>query len=89
MKVTRTAGREVPMDDRWTALLVAIVCDMTPDKAMARVGQPFERKTKKGYTDDEIEHMRELKESGMTYKQVGEAFGISDQRVFNAIKRKK
>lgn len=89
VELNGSTTRYVPMDDRWLALLVAIICDMTPDKAMARVGHPYERKEKRSYTEDEITHMMELKDSGMTYKQVGAVFGISDHRVFNAIRRGK
>ena len=46
------------------------------------------RKTKRGVTLDDIRKMWQMKADGLTYKQIGDAFGKSDQAIHKLMKRK-
>lgn len=85
--------------ENWYALLIAIVKDFSPGKALIHMRLMNEservRTTKKVtkvpykiFSNQDIERMIELKKS-MSYKKVGEIFQTTDRNIYNHIKRYK
>ena len=81
--------RYVPIDDRWLAFYLAIVGNMTIDKAMAKLGHRYERPPKRTYTDEELDKMRLMKENGCSYHDIGAAIGISYAQAYCALRKER
>ena len=83
----------------YIALLYSIVKRLDPAVALRQCRIPVsdvleekkeheKRKTKRGVTLDDIRKMWQMKADGLTYKQIGDAFGKSDQAIHKLMKRK-
>ena len=71
------------------ALAVAILSPqfLTPDQAFRKLWGEMKRpRLGKELSDDEIQDMLQMKEA-MTYKQIGEIFGMTADAVYNRIRR--
>ena len=77
---------EVKYKHSYYALLLAIVEEIPPELAFKKM----KTGTKKYYkwSELDIEDMIYFKEQGMTYKEIGKIYGISDQSIFKIIKRR-
>jgi transcriptional regulator with PAS, ATPase and Fis domain len=82
----------------WLALFLVIVKEeLTVDKALIAMGIKPSNTTKgkrkeyryHNFTDEEIQEMVRLREEKLSYKDIGEKFGISDRLVIAKIKKYK
>ena len=78
--------------EAYLALAVSILIKSTPEQSYARLGTGFGQKSflvRKDITDSDVEQMIKMKESGMTWDEVGEAFGMGRPAAFKRVKRYK
>lgn len=74
------------LDESWCALFIAIYYGLTPDQAFKTFWTGKISKVNKSLTkEDELEMIR-LKQQGITYKEIGAIYGISDNAVYKRIK---
>ena len=76
------------MNENYYALAVAIINGCTPEHAFEMLDTGH---ITKKYDKDQSEaaEMAAIKAQGLTYKQIGEIFGISDQAAYRRIRRYK
>lgn len=67
------------------ALIVAILKGCTPEQAFERLNTGHNKTIKAKET--EILEMIKLKSEGLTYKEIGEMYGLSDHATYRKIKR--
>lgn len=75
------------MDDNWCALFIATQLDVSPEIAfdlLTREGKPKYNKT---LTDDDTKDMIALKNHGITYKEIGARYALTDHAAYRRIKR--
>ncbi len=81
--------------ENYTALLIAIEKEVCQEEAfkildiVADGKQISNRKFKVKLINEDMKDMIKLKNEGLTYKQIGEIYGISDHAVYRRIKRYK
>lgn len=68
------------MNENWCALCIAIILKTPPETAfqILDIGQ---RNRKSVLDFDDTRYMIKLKSEGLTYKQIGDMYGISDTAV--------
>lgn len=70
-----------------TALMICVFSNMTPEQAFRKLeNKPYK------YTmlsDEDALDMVKMKENGMTYKSIGECYGISESAAYRRIERLK
>lgn len=74
------------------ALTVSILARTTPEQAFERLDKDFNtdvRYINKIITDEDLEDATKMVELGMTWKEVGEAFGMQTSTMFDRVKRYK
>lgn len=71
------------MKENWFALLISILRNCHQEQAFEMYWNGYNNKCKKY----EAEDMAELKQSGMTYKQIGEMCGLDASTIHKRIKR--
>ncbi|WP_035162129.1 hypothetical protein [Caloranaerobacter azorensis] len=81
-------SRESVLDLRYniSALVIAALRRdvYIPEQAFAIIaGKEYK------FTDKDIEDMRALKESGLTYEEIGKIYGLSKDNVYAKLKRRK
>jgi len=80
-------------DINYAALAVSILSDCFPEIAFEKLYNPHcisvGKKSRNMLTDTDIENMMRYKCQGLTYKQVGSIYGISDHCVNKRIQRYK
>lgn len=81
-------SRESVLDLRYniSAMIIAVLRKdvYIPEQAFAIIsGKEYE------FTDKDIEDMRALKESGLTYEEIGKIYGLSKDNVYAKLKRRK
>jgi len=80
-----SSGNYHPYRECWEALGVSILTGWTSEQAFDYVytgKRPRPAKT----TEDDIREMARLKAKGMTYKKLGEMFGMSGSTVYDRLK---
>lgn len=78
------------MDENYAALFVSIYKGVPPESAfyMMRTGkQLYEHSYHFIFTEQDSEDMAKLRESKITYKEIGEMYGLKEGAVFVRIKR--
>ncbi len=74
------------MEENYYALALAILKPVTPEQAFQIISG---QKSKREITTSDIEKMIKMKSQGMTYKQIGEIYGLSAHAVYARIGRAK
>ena len=75
------------LEENYLALVIAILCKKTPEQSFYIL--EFGLKKLRRITKSEADEMIKYKKRGMTYKAIGEMFGITDQAAHKRIKRRK
>lgn len=72
---------DMDLRENYHALLVGIITGLPAEKAFAAIGCYGEMRMvgerQPELADEEIREMIEMRESGMTYREIGEKFGLS------------
>lgn len=66
-----------------TALLLSIFHNMTPEQAFRKLENKSYKYT--GITDEDIKDMVKMRNEGMTYKAIGECYGLSESQTYRRI----
>ncbi|MGI5997862.1 MAG: helix-turn-helix domain-containing protein [Lutispora sp.] len=66
-----------------TALLLSIFQNMTPEQAFRKLDGKSHKYT--GITDEDIKDMVTMRTKGMTYKAIGECYGLSESQTYRRI----
>lgn len=78
------------MEDNWCAFCVAILCNLTIEQAFDRI-ENFRGKKSRNYnnliTEEDSHDMVKMRQSNMTYREIGQMYGLSDVAVYRRIKR--
>ena len=78
--------------EAYLALAVSILIKSTPEQAYARLGTRFGQKgqmVRKDIKDEDIEQMIRMRESGGTWNEIGESFGLDMHAAYKRVKRYK
>lgn len=70
------------MDFNWYALALSIINNVLPEQAFSLLENG---KTTKKYNTVNLEDMIKLRQQGMTYKAIGEIYGIKESAVCKRI----
>jgi DNA invertase Pin-like site-specific DNA recombinase len=78
------------MNDNWCALCVAILCNLTIEQAFDRL-ENYRTKRSRTYncliTEEDTQDMVIMRKSNMTYREIGQIYGLNDATVYRRIKR--
>lgn len=74
------------MIDNWYALLICILKPVTVEKAFDLFEGIFPKVNNTAVTQDDVEDMIKLKNEGLTYRELGEIYGMSKDAVHKRIK---
>ena len=66
-----------------TALLICVFQNITPEQAFRKLENKTYKYTK--LTDGDILDMLKMRDSGMTYKAIGECYGLSESQTYRRI----
>lgn len=72
------------MDENWGSFCLAILTNCTVEQAFARWEGINDYNN--SITQDDVKDMMQMRKS-MTYRQIGEIYGISDSAVYKRLKR--
>ena len=78
--------------EAYLALAVSILIKSTPEQSYARLGTGFGQKSflvRKDITDSDVEQMIKMRESGITWDEIGESFGLDMHAAYKRVKRYK
>lgn len=75
------------MDDNWCALFIATQLEVSPEVAFDLLDRREKPRTNKLITDDDTKDMIALKAQGLTYKELGTMYGLTDRAAYRRIKR--
>jgi hypothetical protein len=75
------------MDENWCVLCIAVVMNLSVEQAFNK-WQGINPKGQFTYTDQDVEDMVKMRET-MTYRQIGQIYGLSDGAVYRRIDRYK
>lgn len=77
------------MDENWCALCVAILCNLTIEQAFDKMDN-FRGKKSRNYnnliTEEDSKDMTIMRKT-MTFREIGQIYGLSDAAVYRRIKR--
>ena len=73
--------------ENYYALVVAIIKDVTTERAFILMQGGDAGKKSRGFTEEEIQEMIRRRERGETYKSIGSLFDTSDYNVNATIRR--
>lgn len=74
------------------ALTVSILTKSTPEQAFEKLSKDYNpeiRYVNKNITDEDFEDAISMQKFGMSWREVGEAFGMKTTTMFNRVKRYK
>lgn len=74
------------MKENYYALTVCILRNCTPEQAFHLLNTGKKKRYREDIKDS-IPEMIRLKEQGMTYKAIGEMFGVSKDAIYTRIRR--
>jgi DNA invertase Pin-like site-specific DNA recombinase len=74
------------LNESWCALFIAIYYNITPEQAFETFWKGKVNRINRSLTKDDELEMTRLKQQGMTYKEIGDIYGISDHAVYKRIK---
>ena len=72
-------------DYGFTALMICVFSNMTPEQAFRKLENKSYKNTM--LSDEDALDMMKMKENGMTYKAIGECYGISESAAFRRMER--
>lgn len=73
------------MNENWCVFCIAVLKNLSPEQAFRCYE---DNKDNRGtYTAADVEDMKKLKQEGMTYKAIGEIYGISRHAIYNRLKK--
>lgn len=80
------------MNECWYAFALALVSHvyLTPERAfgcLASGKKPRKREPNTYLTDDDVADMSRMKEDKLTYRQIGEMYGLDRFAIYNRIRR--
>ncbi len=77
------------MEENWCCLAISILCNCTPEQAevIYEFGKNRKQKPRVKLEQEDLEGMRKHREEGLTWKQVGDLFGLSESGAFKRFKR--
>ncbi|MFA6941442.1 MAG: hypothetical protein WCQ54_10790 [Clostridiaceae bacterium] len=75
------------MDDNWCALFIATQLDVSPEIAFDLLTRREKPRTNKLITDDDTKDMIALKSQGITYREIGAMYGLTDHAAYRRMKR--
>lgn len=78
---------DVDLKDNYIALAMSILTGWTADQCFTYLDTMRRPIQNRNIAEKDIEHMVQLKQQGMTYRQIGEMFGLSSGAVFKRVKR--
>lgn len=73
--------------ENYCALALSIVSDCFPETAFAKLESPRPCLVNKIILPEDINLMKRYQKRGLTYKQIGDLFGLSMDVVYSRIKR--
>lgn len=77
------------MDENWCALFIATQMDVSPEIAFDMLERGNVPKFSRTITEDDTKDMIALKGQGLTYKELGAIYGLTDHAAYRWIKRLK
>lgn len=75
------------MKENYYALLICILKPITIEQGFDLMDGKFSKVQNTAIHKDDIEDMIRMKLRGMTYRDIGELYGLSEQAVYRRIKR--
>jgi hypothetical protein len=83
-------GRRCKVYERdYYALLICILRPVTPEQSFDMINGKVAQIQNVTITSADIEDMIRMKEQGMTHREIGECYGISEEATYRRIKRYK
>lgn len=76
------------MKDNWYVLLICILKPVTVEKAFDLFEGVFPKVNNTAITLNDVEDMIKLKREGLTYRELGEMYGLSKDAVHKRIRRR-
>lgn len=71
------------MEFNWCALAVAILKNVLPEQAF----ELMERNVKLTVSNDDVPDMIKMRQQGMTFRQIGDVYGLTASNIFTRIKK--
>ena len=77
------------MEENWCCLAISILTDCTPEQAVVifEFGNNRKNKPTIRLSKEDFEGIREHKNNGLTWKYIGELFGLSESGVLKRFKK--
>ncbi|MDD4528241.1 MAG: AsnC family protein [Candidatus Margulisbacteria bacterium] len=73
------------MEDNWYALVVAILLKVPPETSFKMLNEGS-RKVSSALNDNDTLDMLKYREDGITFKEIGEMYGISESAAYRRMK---
>jgi hypothetical protein len=77
------------MKENYYALLICILKPVTIEQGFDMLDGRITNRNNMAITDDDIEDMVRMKNQGMTHREIGQVYGITEEAAYRRIKRYK
>jgi len=75
------------LKDNYIACVMCILTGWTPEQCFDYLEKLERPRYNLNVTEDDVLNMVRLKQSGMTYREIGEIYGLSPDATYNRIRR--